>query len=111
MKNNRGQALVEFILILPISIMILFAIIDFGLIFSEKCKLENDSSDIIEFIKNNTDIDNIEDLYKNTDIHLEDKIDYTSIKIERKIKIFNFGLERILPNPYTIDIERFIPHE
>lgn len=111
MMNNRGQALIEFVLILPITLMLLFAIIDFGLIFSQKCKLENDGSDIIEFIKNDTDINSIESLYPNTEIHLENKNDYTEIKIERKVKIFNFGLERILPNPYAIKIERFIPYE
>lgn len=109
--NNRGQALIEFVLILPISLMILFAIIDFGLIFSNKCTLENDSIDIIEFIKNGTDINTIEELYENTEIIIEENIDYYNINISRKVKIFNFGLERIIHNPYEIKVERYIPHE
>lgn len=109
--NNRGQALIEFVLILPISIMLLFAIIDFGLIFSNKCKLENDSSDIIEFIKNDTDINSIKELYKDIDISVNEETTYLDITITKKVKIFNFGLERIISNPYQIKVERYIPHE
>lgn len=109
--NRRGQALIEFVLILPISLMLLFAIIDFGLIFSEKCKLENESADIIEFIKNDTSINSIEELYPDDEIALENKEGYVSIKIEKNVKIFNFGLERIITNPYKIKVERFIPYE
>ena len=39
--NRKGQALVEFVLILPIFIMILFSIVDFGMIFNKKNELEN----------------------------------------------------------------------
>lgn len=109
--NNKGQALIEFVLILPISIMILFAIIDFGLIFSNKCTLENESADIIEFLKNDTDIDSIKQLYKDIDITVTDNTEYYDITITKKVKIFNFGLERILHNPYSIQVERYIPHE
>ena len=51
--NRKGQALVEFVLILPIFIMILFVIYDFGNIFSNKSKLENISSDIVDMYNNN----------------------------------------------------------
>lgn len=48
--NRQGQALVEFILILPIFLMLMFVIIDFGMVFNEKNKLENKSMEIVEFI-------------------------------------------------------------
>ena len=57
--NRRGQALVEFILILPIFIMLMFVIIDFGMVFNEKNKLENKSMEIIEFINQRKEIDEI----------------------------------------------------
>ena len=44
--NRKGQALVEFVLILPVFIFLLFAVYDFGMIFNTKNKLENDSTDI-----------------------------------------------------------------
>ena len=34
--NNKGQALVEFVLILPVFIFILFAVYDIGMIFNKK---------------------------------------------------------------------------
>ena len=62
--NNRGQALIEFVLILPIFILILFAVIDFGIIFNKKSNLENDSVDIINLYKNGSSLDEIEELYE-----------------------------------------------
>ena len=50
--NRKGQALVEFVLILPVFILILFAIVDFGTILSKKNELENDSMDIVSLVKN-----------------------------------------------------------
>jgi len=38
--NKRGQALIEFVLILPLFIFLLFAVYDFGMIFSVKNTLE-----------------------------------------------------------------------
>ena len=49
--NNKGQALIEFVLILPVFLFILFAIIDFGMIFSTKSNLESDSTDIVSLYK------------------------------------------------------------
>ena len=38
MKNNKGQALVEFIIVLPILLLIIISIVDFGNIISKKYK-------------------------------------------------------------------------
>ena len=50
--NKKGQALVEFILILPVFIFLIFSVYDFGIIFNKKNALENISTDIIELYKN-----------------------------------------------------------
>ena len=57
--NRKGQALVEFVLILPIFILMLFAIVDFGMILSKKNELENISVDVTAMIKNSDNIDDI----------------------------------------------------
>ena len=62
--NKKGQALVEFVLILPVFLFLLFSIYDFGMMFTTKNKLESDSSDIVSAFKSNKDIDNIRDLIK-----------------------------------------------
>ncbi len=41
MSNNRGQTLVVFILLLPILLMIAAIIIDSGILFNEKRKIDN----------------------------------------------------------------------
>lgn len=42
MKNNKGQALVEFVLILPVILLVLIYIIEFGRIVQRKQQLESD---------------------------------------------------------------------
>ena len=87
--NNKGQALVEFVLILPIFIIILFTIIDFGTIINTKNTLENDSIDIVELIKKDEDIEKIKSLYKNINITITIDNNYKRISLEEPVKINN----------------------
>jgi uncharacterized protein (UPF0333 family) len=107
--NNKGQALVEFVLILPVFLMILFVIVDFGTILNNKSMLENDSAEIIEMYKNGDSINDISKIYstvKITSSSYKDK--YTKIVIEKNVKLITPGMNRILDNPYPIKIERVI---
>ena len=45
--NKKGQALIEFIIILPIFIMMMLAVFDCVRIYSEKSKLEGIIEDVI----------------------------------------------------------------
>ena len=45
--NKKGQALIEFIIILPIFIMMMLAVFDCVRIYSEKSKLESIIEDVI----------------------------------------------------------------
>ena len=109
--NRKGQALVEFVLILPVFILILFAIVDFGTILSKKNELENDSIDIVLLINNGTNIDEIKSKYSDLDIDLKDADKYTEIKITKSINIITPGLNLILGNPYKVIVERVIPND
>lgn len=40
LKNEKGQSIVEFALVLPILLMLVFSIIDFGMLFAAKNQLE-----------------------------------------------------------------------
>lgn len=106
--NNKGQALVEFVLILPIFILILFVIIDFGMIINSKSKLENNSVDIIEMIKHDKSTEDIRDIYKDIDVVIEDTNDYLKVTLTKNIEIITPGLNRVLGNPYEIKVERFV---
>ena len=109
--NRKGQALVEFVLILPVFILILFAIVDFGTILSKKNELENDSIDIVLLINNGTNIDEIKSKYSDLDIDLKDVDKYTEIKISKNINIITPGLNLIFGNPYKVIVERVIPND
>lgn len=109
--NRKGQALVEFVLILPLFILILFAIIDFGLIMSKKNELENMSVDVVSLIKNGKKIDEINSMYSDVLITYDDSGDYIKVKLTRDIDIMTPGLNLVLGNPYKIEVERNIPNE
>ena len=110
-NNNKGQALVEFVLILPIFLLLLFAIYDFGIIFTRKTSLENSSSDIINLYKNGKTIDEIRSVYNNLKIEISEDGDYKNINISDDIKIITPGLNLLFGNPYEINVERYIINE
>ena len=109
--NKKGQALVEFVLILPVFMLLIFSVYDFGMIFSKKSSLENSSSDIISLYQNGKTIDEIKELYPSLNISDVLDTDYHKITITDKVKIITPGLNRILGNPYSIKVERYIPNE
>lgn len=109
--NRKGQALVEFVLILPIFILILFAIVDFGMILNKKNELENISVDISNMIRNNDDILEIKEKYPKLTIATREDNEYIDIEISEKIDIITPGLNRVLGNPYTVKVERIIPND
>ena len=108
--NRKGQALVEFVLILPIFLLILFAIVDFGMILSKKNELENVSIDVISMIKNNDNINEIKMLYPDIEIDISSDNKYTTIKIYESMDIMTPGLNIVLGDPYEILVERTIPN-
>ena len=106
--NNKGQALVEFVLILPVFVFILFIIIDFGMIINSKNSLENKSVDSIEMVKNNESIDDIKMLYSDIDIEVKEDNKYLRVTLTEDVKLITPGLNRILSNPYEAKVERVI---
>lgn len=108
MLNNKGQALVEFVLILPVFLMILLVIIDFGMIFNAKSNLENTSNDVISLFKQNNDINNLKNAFKDYDIKIEEVDNYYKLTVKDKVNIITPGLNLILDNPYEISVERVV---
>ncbi len=108
MKNKKGQALIEFILILPVLLLILFMIIDFGKIILCKNHLENTLSNVVTLKENNGDINTYlsQDEYKITY-----KIEDNKIILETKLDLITPGLKNILKNPYKVTVERRIIDE
>lgn len=108
--NNKGQALVEFILILPVFIMILLVIIDFGMIFNKKGNLESISNDAVLTYKENRSLVEIQELYKDIQIELVNVNDYTKLVFKDKVNIITPGMNKFFDDPYVITVERVIPY-
>lgn len=108
--NRKGQALIEFVLILPIFLFILFAIIDFGIIFNSKNSLENDSADIVSLFKTGTSLDELNKMYTDRQINLSNDEQYYIFKITTSIDLITPGFNRIFGDPYIINVERVIPY-
>lgn len=108
--NRKGQALIEFVLILPVFLFILFAIIDFGIIFSTKNSLENDSSDIIELFKDGKSLDEIEELFDDKEIDMKIDGEYYKFTVSTSVNLITPGFNRLFGDPYIINVERVIPY-
>ncbi len=108
--NRKGQALVEFVLILPIFIFILFSIVDFGMILNKKSQLENVSVDIISRFKNNDSIEDIKKSYDDLLINFDSNDVDIVITITAEVDIMTPGLNLVLGDPHKITIERIIPN-
>ena len=111
MMNKKGQALVEFIIVLPILILILFAILDFGLVSYNKNKMENIISDVAKMYSNNESIEEIKTFIlsndKDIDVKFESEDKYIKIILNKKYDYITPGLNKIFNNS-DILIERKI---
>ena len=110
--NRKGQALVEFILILPVFLLILFAIVDFGNLLYNRNHLENISTDIILMIKNGKTTEEVAKEYK--DLRIEKNTveeDYYKIILKKEIDIITPFLDKVLGDPCIIKAERIIPKD
>ena len=108
--NSKGQALIEFILILPLFIFLIFAVIDFGTITNSKNKLEAASIDIVTLFRNGSTIDEIRDLYQDYDITIGNSDGYFELKISTDVRMITPGTSKIFGDQYEIEVKRYIPN-
>lgn len=114
-KKCTGQALVEFVIILPIFIFMLLAVIDLGKILYFKNNLESRMDKII------TDYESLQDetlfqerfLEQEKSILLETSRDegYLIFQLKRPTDIITPGLNLIFGSPYIVSVKRVIAYE
>ena len=87
MKSNKGQALIEFVLILPVILLILLYIIEFGRITIEKQQLES-SIDFIVGLYEDGKMQEIDLYMQNNDIivSFDEQYDLATLRISKKVK-------------------------
>lgn len=112
MKDRKGQALVEFIMILPVFLILIMGIFDIGNIIFKKYKLQNEL-DVVKELYLNNKIDELNNYINNNNLKVSyDNVnDLTTIKIETSINIITPGLNQALKSPYTISEKATVINE
>lgn len=98
--NKRGQALVEFIIVMPIFIMILLAAFDFVNIIQTKMTLENAVEELI--VNENIILD------KDIKFQKEKDSKYVKYKLSKDVNITSPFLTLVIENDYKVVVERSI---
>lgn len=115
MKKKKGQALVEFVIILPIFVFMVLTVIDIGKIIFFRNELENEMSDVIDLYRNQKSYEEIlSDLeLQNSDIELQilnTDNETLTFYLSRNVEIITPGLNLILSNPYPVEVKRVISY-
>lgn len=111
--NKKGQALVEFVIILPIMMMLIFCVIDFGRLISYKNTIDKvaiDSATLYESGKNIEEIKEIEKKVngKTIKIDMEKKDGYTFINVTDEINPITPGLDHFSKKLFLVKSSRVV---
>lgn len=112
MINNKGQALVEFILIVPVLTIFILGIFDIGNVIYKKYQLENDLDYIVDLYEENKTSD-INNYILKEKITMNDSKthEYTTITLSKNIFFITPGAGKIFGNSYKISTSRVIRNE
>ena len=116
MKNKKGQALVEFVIILPIFIFMLLSIIDIGKVIYFQNQLVSELYDVVELYKNQKTYEeilnelNLQDEGVTLEIKNQDN-EIITFYLKRDVEIITPGLNVIFDNPHTVTVERALSYE
>ena len=113
MKRN-GQALVEFIIVMPIMLFILLAIVDFGNYSYNKNKIEGLLNNVNSMYLNNKSIDDIKDYITKNDnnivISITEENEYITLKLSKVYDFLTPGMDKIIKDN-NITVERVVYNE
>lgn len=112
MKNSKGQALVEFVIVVPILIFIIMAIIDFGNITIKKMRLENNLETVVSLYRENN-LNEINNFVAEENISFSHNTnqDMTTLTLKQNVKIFTPFLNLVLGTNYSLETIRVIYEE
>lgn len=107
--NEKGQALIEFVIILPILLFLILMIFDFGNIFHKKFQLESDLEFIVELYQGNN-MAGINNYVNNNHlvINYNNEGDFVIIELAKQVTIKTPGLNLIFKEPYYVETKRYI---
>lgn len=109
MRNQRGQALIEFLLIVPILLIMVMAVFDFGNILYHRYQVENQLDFIAGLYEDNNEEELAEYLDENNLVmEIDASMSYTVLRIKKEVSIYTPGLNKIIGDPYKITTTKTI---
>lgn len=111
--NKKGQALVEFVIILPIFLILVLGVIDIGKILYNRTMLEGIMSDVVSMYESGHTAREIEEEIdlEHSELLIDEDNDFIVFHLIKEIDIVTPGLNLIFDNPYELDISRSISNE
>lgn len=104
-KNKKGQALVEFVIILPVLLLIVISMVDFGNLLYQKYQLEQNLEYVSDlYLANDTNA--LEQEKQRLNIKTEEDGKYVKLTIEKEAKLSSPILRRVLGENYVIATSR-----
>ncbi len=112
-KNNKGQALIEFVLLLPVIVFILFIVIDFASVFYKKNHLEGVLDDVVAMVENNKSNEEIINTIDDSSINYKISIDgnVATIELEQNIDFNTPFSDTIFKDGFIINTKRVVLYE
>ena len=107
--NRKGQALVEFVIIMPIFIFIVLAMFDIGNIIIKKYELENNLDTIVNMYLENKN-EEVEYYVKTIDSKVKYDVGttYNVVTLSKKVKVITPIVSQALGKPYEISAKRTV---
>lgn len=107
MKNRKGQALVEFVLIIPVFVILIFGMIELANMIREKYLLDNHLDTAIDLYKDDKmELIDVYEIQNDLTIDIKSSGNLITITATKKIPLITPGLNITSINPYTIKSTR-----
>lgn len=109
-KNNKGQALIEFILVMPVFIFLIMVIIDLGNIVYKKYNLTSNLDTIVDLYEagDNQKLSAYASL-EGVEVNISSTgEDLTKISISKSINIITPGLSNVIGKDYILSVDRTV---
>lgn len=104
-KSRKGQALVEFVIILPVLLLIIISMVDFGNLLFQKYQLEKNLEYVSDlYLANDTNA--LEQEKQKLNIKTEETESYVKLTIQKEANLASPILRRVLGEHYQIETSR-----
>ena len=105
MRDRKGQALVEFVIILPILLLVVISMIDFGNLLYQKYQLEQDLEYISDlYIANDTNA--LEQEKQKLHVTTVEDGSFVTLQVQKEANLASPILRRVLGDHYQIETSR-----